>query len=1196
MHKILHLVCLIAAISIVGAIIVSCSGHGNPVAPDGYGPTNLQNPSGTNSTQDVGPVDEPLPLSDNFNPDMPPDFAPDEVLVAFRDGVFNFDENGSLAIDSAQDAVEFINQYGLELIQEIPASWGTVYRLGITDGMSVSDKVDELKSDADVEIAEPNYRMHLQDAPYVPNDPFWENPTDDDDDPRTNVFEQFGPSKIGASYVWDDTTGDDVVVCVLDTGVIWDHEDLNANMWVNEDETPGDGLDNDGNGYIDDIYGWDVGQGDADIKEYNNDQHYHGTACSGVVAAVRDNNIGCTGIAPSAKVMGIRLEFSDTFVSQIIEAVEYCLNNGADIVSMSFITSGYSQAMENSFIAAEAAGLIPVAGAGNYEGTYVLYPASFNSVVKVGGTSPFSQAYAYNPIDEVRISIAAGFGWGSTYGNGQEVMAFGEHYITTDGNCKTCYWDGEDDYFFGGTSNATPMVSAAFALVKSYFPGHTVQWYRDRMKYTADDLHQAGYDSETGWGRINLVRAIYGADRYEAEADGDGAVDLEPHGFQVIDSLNYATSGSYIDAQDMYKVIASETGYLSAKLDIFTYGENLDLIITSEPVLESQYILDDAIRANHGNDNGEFVGAACTLGETYYIWVVAANPGDSSSYTLSSDIVQNYFELTDSGSFNPGFVHISGSNKLAGYLTLESGFRATMDELRISMTGSMPPSKLVGMHLYRDNDGDKAWDSGETLIANAVGNGTNRWTFTGLNQEINLIGEKTYFVTVDIADVTVDAEFELVLTNYKDIATTEGLEVPYSRFPVMMGPITVGIDSDPPTWNSTVGAQFVEAKYASAMLYWNAASDVLTPPIRYNVYWTQVLPFDFGSASHQDSVNSSAGGDYDRKWQVPNLNNGEEYYIAVRAQDQAGNEEDNTVYVTVTPDGTSYPDAPQIIGSRNTPGSSWEVVCDPANERVFVADYNGGVQIIDVSDPTNPIITGSRSGSAVAGIDFDGTYIYAAGAPGLYIIDPDAAGGPDLIGTLSFNYALDVQLVGNWAYLTNEGQELKPVDISDPENPVGYPTVGSGYYGFGMDAQNGYLYVATYTKPRVFDLSDPSAPVQVKTFGGDGAYEIDAMDDLLYVIYWNANKFSIYDITNPANPTWINQYVGTAGTDASDLVMFNGYLYFGENNHHIEVLDVSDPMNIVKLGQISTNGPDGLNTDGNFVYSAENEHGLKVIY
>ena len=1195
MHKIFVSVCVVVAILIAGTVFASCAGKGNPLVPQDFNSTNNENPTGTGLDQGAGTVDEPLLNLDSYHPDMGPDFAPDEVLVTFQDGFISYDVDGHIALDSAQNAVDFIDEHGLELIKEIPARWGTVYRLGITDGTSVQDKVSELKSDPVIDIAEPNYRMHLQESPYTPNDPMWENPTDDDNDPRTNVFEQFGPSKIGASYVWDDVTGEGVVVCVLDTGVIWDHEDLFDNMWVNEGEIPGDGLDNDGNDYIDDIYGWDVGQNDNDIKEYTNEHHYHGSACSGVVAAVRDNNVGCSGIAPGAKIMGIRLEFSGTFNSQIIEAVEYCLDNGADIVSMSFISSGYSESMENSFIAAEAAGLIPVAGAGNYEGTYVLYPCSFDSVVKVGATSPFSQAWAYNPIDEVRISIAAGFGWGSTYGNGVEVMAFGEHYITTYGGCTTCYWDGVDDNFFGGTSNATPMVAAAFALLKSYYPGESVQWYRNRMKFTADDLHGVGYDSETGYGRINMVRAIYGADRYVAEEDGSGFVDLSPHDYQVFDSLNYAQSGDYVDTLDMYKVAADEFGFLSVKLDIFTYGENLDIAITDFPSFEPQYILDEAVRVNHGNDNGEFIGAACNPGETYYIWVYPANPGDSSAYGMSTDIVHNSFDLTSWGSFDPGFIHVSGNNKLAGYLTFESGFRVHLDELHVSMTGSMPTSKLVGMHLYRDKDGDQGWDSGEEHIADAVGNGTNRWSFYGLDQEINMNGAVTYFLTVDIAGVSENAQFELVLTSYKDVSTTEGLEIPYNYFPVFMGPLTVGIDSDPPTWDDTVGAQFVEPGYASATLYWNAASDLLTPPIKYNVYWTQELPFDFAAANHQNNVSSSGGGDYDRKWKVPGLINGEEYYIAVRAEDQAGNEEDNIVYLSVTPEGTSYPDNPQVIGSRNTPGSAWEVVCDPANERVFVADYNGGVQIISVGNPTNPVIVDSVAASEVAGIDFDGTYVYAAGASGLLVIDPDAVGGAEIIGMLSFSHALDVQLAGTWAYLTNEGTDIKPVDISDPTTPVGYPNVDSGYYGFGMDEQNGYLYVATYTKPQVYDLSDPSAPVHVKQFGGDGAYEIDAMGDLLYVVYWEPNKFSIYDLTNPANPVWINQYYGTAGDDAADVIMFNGYLYFGLNNHHIEVLDVSDPMNIIKMGQVSTNGPDGLNTDGNFVYSAENEHGLKVI-
>ncbi len=1175
---------------------MSCGGGGNPVVPSSDNTSNIQDSGGSEFSPEQDSTGEPFKMDDTWHPDDGPDYAQDEVLITFHDGFIQYETDGQMTLDSAQNGLDLLTSHGLEIIKILELSWGTLYQLKITDGIPVQDKVNELKSVQEIDIAEPNYRMHLQDSPWVPNDPLWENPNDSDDDPRTNVWEQFGPSKIGASYIWENVTGEGQVVCILDTGVQTWHEDLADNLWINEGEIPDDGIDNDENGYIDDIYGWDVGDNDNDIKEYNNNYNYHGTACAGVVAAIRDNNLGCTGIAPGSKVMGVRLRFTATFVTQVIEGVEYAKNNGADIVSMSFISSDYSESMENTMIAADAAGVLLVAGAGNYDATYILYPCSFDSVVKVGATSPFSQKWAYNPIDEVRISIAAGFGWGSTYANGLEIMGYGEHYITTKGNCASCYWDGVNDNFFGGTSNATPMVAAAYALLRSYFPGETNDWYRDRMNGTADDLHGAGYDIETANGRINVLRAIYGADRYALEEDADGFVDLGPHGLEVFDSVNNALSGDYIDQSDLYKITTGTSGYQVVILNIFTYGENLDIKLFSHPSLAPEFLLDEAVGENHANDNKEIIGTACEAGETFYIQVNAVAPGDASSYDLTAKIVQNDFDLVDHGSIDPGFIHVGKNNVLVGYLTFESGFRVYLEELILSMSGSMPPSNLTGMHLYRDIDGDHNFDSGEELIANANDNGTNRWRFSGFSHEINMTNSPmSYFITADISGVTENAEFSLVLTSYKDASTEEGLEIPYTKFPVEIGPVVVGVDVDPPTWNSTVGAQLAEPQYAAAMIYWNAASDVLTPPVKYNVYWTQTLPFDFGSADVAWNVNDSGSTDFDSEWKLTGLNNDEEYYIAVRAEDQAGNEEENTVYVTATPSAASDPTNPQVIGIRNTPGSSWEVVCDPANQRVFVADYQGGVRIIDVSDPTNPTNVDSVAGSGVAGVDFDGTYVYAASAIGLLIIDPDFAGGAAIVSQVFFYNALDVQLAGNWVYVTDRGTELMPVDITDPLTPIEYPSVSSGDIGYGIDEQNGYLYVATNTKPRVFDLTDPSAPVMVSTFGGNGAYEIDAIDDLLYVTYWSQHRFSIYDLSDPADPQYINQYISDAGYYGADVEMFNGYLYFGTNSRDIEVLNVDDPLNIFKLGEIQTDGPDGLGTDGSFVYSAENQHGLKVI-
>ncbi len=1175
-------------------MLLSCNGNSNPAVPSEN--PDLDNPDepGSNELTYTESDDGSLFPPGYPHKDSGPDYAPGEILLSLNDGIVPVDADGKLKPGVYSQAVNLLSQYGLGIIRVIPTHWSTVYRLRILDGSTVPDKVAELQLVPEVRYAEPNGRVHFLNPPYFPNDPLWENPGDLDNDPRTNVFEQFGPSKIGASYVWDDARGDGIVVCVIDTGIQSWHEDLEDNMWINEGEIPDNDIDDDGNGYIDDIYGWDTDTDDNDITDYGGGS-YHGTACAGVVAATQDNSLGCSGIAPGAKLMGIRIGFNDGFYSAVIEGVEYAIDNGADIVSMSFITTNNSDNMRNTMNAAYAAGLLLCGGAGNDDGQYIYYPCTWDSVVKVGGTSPFSQRWAYNPIDEVRISIAAGFGWGSTYGNGQEVCAFGEHYITTFGANNHAYWDGVNDNFFGGTSNATPMVAGSFALLKSYYPTESAEWLRLRMRETADDLNAAGYDIYTGHGRVNLIRAIYGADRYAAEEDSDGFVDLAPHDGQIFDSLNAAPSGDYIDTEDLYKATATESGYLTVDLDIFTYGEDLDLEIYSDPSMLPEYLFDSSDNDNHGNDCHEVGGGMVEPGETYYIRIYTAGSGDSSAYGLTVDFVENSFEL-ETGNLDPGFVHQQCSDAPVGWLEISVGFILNFNEIIISQLGSMPPDKLVAVHLYKDTNGNQQYDGVDEHVADGNFNNTNRAVISGFEKEINFTNSPMrFFLTIDLSGITENAEYRLALTSYKDISTTEGKEIAPDEFPRYFGPFQVGIDIDPPTWDTTTGIQDIEAKYAGALVYWNSASDTQTPPVKYNVYRTQELPFDFDTADHQYNVSKSDGGDFDYMCQITGLNNDEEYYVAVRAEDQAGNEDDNTVYLSITPSAISDPANPQIIGEFNTSGNSWEVIADPANQRVFIADYNAGLIIIDVSDPTDPFFVDQVPGAEVVGVDYDGTYVYAVGDAGLHIIDPDGPDGAEQLSLVPLSRALDVCVVDNWVYVTNFGTNLLTVDVTDPADPQTYPIVNSGYLGYGMDAQNGYLYISANAKPRVYDLSDPSAPSFVTEFGGSGAYEIDAMGDRIYVTYWQGNRFSIYDASDPANPQFVGYYISNSGSGGADIVWFNDHIYFGTNNHYIEVINVDDWGSTYEIGQVSTDGPDGLDTDGTFIYSAENEHGLKII-
>ena len=199
--------------------IFGCGGGNNTAIPDITKGDASGNNSGNALTTGFGTG------SGSTVPVLPPgqiDYYPGEVLVVLNDNV-------------QSPTVSLIGSYPLTLTQKHVLRWGTLYRLGITDGTPVPDMVNILKSDPNVKYVEPNYLYTYTEALYFPNDPLWAY-TNDPTDSRDSVYDQWGPAMVGAPVVWNETKGSqDVVVAIIDTGVRFDHEDLHDNLWINEE-------------------------------------------------------------------------------------------------------------------------------------------------------------------------------------------------------------------------------------------------------------------------------------------------------------------------------------------------------------------------------------------------------------------------------------------------------------------------------------------------------------------------------------------------------------------------------------------------------------------------------------------------------------------------------------------------------------------------------------------------------------------------------------------------------------------------------------------------------------------------------------------------------------------------------------------------------------------------------------------------
>ncbi|HVT10659.1 MAG TPA: S8 family serine peptidase [Fimbriimonadaceae bacterium] len=304
---------------------------------------------------------------------------------------------------------------------------------------------------------------------YDPNDPVWPD--------------QWDMKAIRTNYAWDTQRGDpNVVVAVIDTGVFVGHPDLAPNIWVNAGEIPDNGIDDDGDGYVDDVNGYDFSHNDGNPD----DQFGHGTACSGIVAAAQDNSIGVSGVAPYCRIMALKAATDDGYFydSNNVAAYLYAADHGAKVLSMSFFSDRVSQSERDAIEYCWSHGVLPVAAAGNAASIYPYYPGGYEHVLSVAAVDGNLNK--------------AGF---SNYGSWVDVSApgVGVNTTTNDGN----YTSG-----FAGTSAACPHVAGVAALCFSANPGATNEQVLEAIEDTATLQSQAPFGEFSNYGLVNAEAAV----------------------------------------------------------------------------------------------------------------------------------------------------------------------------------------------------------------------------------------------------------------------------------------------------------------------------------------------------------------------------------------------------------------------------------------------------------------------------------------------------------------------------------------------------------------------------------------------------------------------------------------------------------------------------------------------------------------
>jgi subtilisin family serine protease len=323
----------------------------------------------------------------------------------------------------------------------------------------------ELGDDQNVLAIEVDQRVQ---ATLTPNDTYW--------------AQQWGPSKTRVSAAWDATTGrESIVIAVLDTGIDLDHSDLAGQVWMNPGEVPENGLDDDENGQVDDIYGWRFGQDqDDDIA----DDHGHGTHVSGIIAARGNNQTGIAGMAWGCRIMVVKvLDYKgDGYYSDVANGLVYATDNGARIANLSLGGDEPSQVIKDAVDYARAHGTLVVAAAGNTR-SEVLYPAAYEGALAIAASDQNDRRAPY-----------------SNHGPEVDLAAPGSSIYSTCVGNSYCYKSG--------TSMAAPHVSGLAALIWSVYPDHTAAQVTERLQETAQDIESPGWDEYTGWGRIDAQNAL----------------------------------------------------------------------------------------------------------------------------------------------------------------------------------------------------------------------------------------------------------------------------------------------------------------------------------------------------------------------------------------------------------------------------------------------------------------------------------------------------------------------------------------------------------------------------------------------------------------------------------------------------------------------------------------------------------------
>lgn len=433
---------------------------------------------------------EPVPGTtvNTWTPDgtkvVPPEAVSGQVLIQLKAGTTDAQLQAALARRQGN------------LLKAVPSI--NTYLVSLPDGTSVTQGVAAWKGENIVALAGPDLVCQFT---AVPGDPLYS--------------QQYHLPLISAPKAWDVTQGSaQVIVAVVDSGVDLDHEDLATRIWRNTAD-PINGIDDDGNGYVDDNVGWDAGNNDNDPKPHPADSAAydvvtHGTHVAGIIGAAANNAMGVAGVDWTCRLMAVKVgdDAGNLSTSSIIEGFMYAVDNGADVINLS-LRGGYTELWDAPISQAIAKGVVVVAAAGNDYWEFTDSQATWMSPVCNDGPF-FTDNYVLGVAATDENDIKADFSnYDGSSRNFVDVAAPGVDVMS-------CYLNdpvaglGQIYGPMSGTSMACPVVAGVAAMVKARFPQATPAEVLKQIRLSTDniDAENPFYLGKLGTGRVNLHSSV----------------------------------------------------------------------------------------------------------------------------------------------------------------------------------------------------------------------------------------------------------------------------------------------------------------------------------------------------------------------------------------------------------------------------------------------------------------------------------------------------------------------------------------------------------------------------------------------------------------------------------------------------------------------------------------------------------------